>query len=599
MNILTDILSLIRRKQYVSQALPEDVIVLGVHTEPEIEGIASPIPYKNVKLIKIKDFVEQNECLPVNVPIGGLGSGVFRDKTIDPLTDECYINFRRLKSLSLNLIINESLDNNFVEFNCIAELNTASNVGGGSEVFKQKVGEDLEFRTLTSIDNSVTITEGPDTIDFATPGSSGYGVWSISDALGLRTYYPTITDALAAAVALDTIHLHANVTETSVTVILVDRVNIDFNGFSYLYTNPDTSSAFTDDGNQVRTNLFNGLIYRAGSPLGDETNTACIEMLSKSSALFSKNTEYISTETWAVITHCYTEGVIAYGYYGGIALSDYVEIKDCIGKGINQSGIKVFGAIKEGTMFNCKGYSSSGPQQHAGIHSEFANMKVSNCFGYCASLGDGVFLGNCESTSITGISNGGSGVVINGRNCTSITGKTYSNEIPDTNLIAGVVLNDVESATNINGTSEGLDIPGIAIGQYQSGLFGSPSVVLNANGKGKNIGCSIYQTLGGDGTANKLMIQNSSFHAESLNNAVACTIEKNQNFGNRINILNSSFTTREANAIGIEGIGVVAQVRYSNCSFAFGLDSIGNNPTTVNVTQLITNTQDNQGNILL
>ena len=77
MNILTDILSLIRRKQYVTQALPEDVIVLGVHTEPEIEGIASPIPYKNVKLIKIKDFVEQNECLPINVPISDDAAGVF------------------------------------------------------------------------------------------------------------------------------------------------------------------------------------------------------------------------------------------------------------------------------------------------------------------------------------------------------------------------------------------------------------------------------------------------------------------------------------------------------------------------------------------
>ena len=173
MNILTDILSLIRRRQYVTQALPEDVIVLGVHTEPEIEGIASPVPYKNVKLIKIKDFVEQNECLPINVPIGALSSaGVFRDKTTDPDTNECYINFRRLKSLSLNLIINESVDNNFIEFNCLAELNTASNVGAGAGCFKQKTGEDFEFKSLTSTDGSVTITDDVNTIDLSSRAGS-------------------------------------------------------------------------------------------------------------------------------------------------------------------------------------------------------------------------------------------------------------------------------------------------------------------------------------------------------------------------------------------------------------------------------------------
>jgi len=167
MNILTDILSLFKRKQFIESARDEDVLILGINEAPEIEGIASPVPYKNVKLIKVKDFINFSHCEHINVPIGSPYAGIFRDKTTDPITGECYINLRRLKSLSLNLIINESLDGDFIEFNCIAELNTASNVGGGSEVFLQKVGEDLEFRTLTSLDGSVTITQGADTIDLS------------------------------------------------------------------------------------------------------------------------------------------------------------------------------------------------------------------------------------------------------------------------------------------------------------------------------------------------------------------------------------------------------------------------------------------------
>ena len=55
MNILTDILSLIRRGVFVKTASPDDVIVLGVNEQPDMTGVASQIPYKSVKLIKVKD----------------------------------------------------------------------------------------------------------------------------------------------------------------------------------------------------------------------------------------------------------------------------------------------------------------------------------------------------------------------------------------------------------------------------------------------------------------------------------------------------------------------------------------------------------------
>lgn len=58
------------------------------------------------------------------------------------------------------------------------EVNTATNVGGAVEVFKQKTGVDLELRTFQSDDSSVSITQNTDTIDF-----SAAGVPAISIAL--------------------------------------------------------------------------------------------------------------------------------------------------------------------------------------------------------------------------------------------------------------------------------------------------------------------------------------------------------------------------------------------------------------------------------
>jgi len=171
MNILTDILSLFKRKKFITNVKADDVIVIGINEEPEIEGIASPVPYKDVKLIKYSDFLESTACENVNVPLLDPSSAVFRNLSVDPVTGDCFNNFRRLKSISLNLTINENGD--FIEFDNLAEANTASNIGGGSEVFKQKVGEDFEFRTLTSLDASVIITEGVDTIDLSVISAGG------------------------------------------------------------------------------------------------------------------------------------------------------------------------------------------------------------------------------------------------------------------------------------------------------------------------------------------------------------------------------------------------------------------------------------------
>jgi len=182
MNILTDILSLIKRKKYVDTVKPHDVLVVGIHEEPDMLGVASPIPYKSVRLIKMEDLVVTSQgCIHVNVPAADIGfAGIYKDTTT--VGTDCYVNLRRLKSLSPNLTIVENGD--FIDIDTTAEANSGLNVGGAAEVFKDMLGEVLRFRTLTSSDASVTITQNADTIDLVVAGGgSGNNIYNSNGVL--------------------------------------------------------------------------------------------------------------------------------------------------------------------------------------------------------------------------------------------------------------------------------------------------------------------------------------------------------------------------------------------------------------------------------
>jgi hypothetical protein len=77
----------------------------------------------------------------------------------------------------------------------VGEANTASNVGGGSEVFKQKTGFDLEMRTLVPGPN-VSITQTANTLIIgASGGGGGGGVLAITE-VSAASYNVLGTDAL-------------------------------------------------------------------------------------------------------------------------------------------------------------------------------------------------------------------------------------------------------------------------------------------------------------------------------------------------------------------------------------------------------------------
>ena len=173
MNILTDILSLIRQGKFSKIAEQDDVLVLGKWNEqPDMTGVASPIPYKSVKLIKISDFkIASTGCDYANAPlVPAAGTGqVYQKTVIDPTTQVCTVYFRSLKSLSSNLTLTQSADNNYVEITTAGEPNLAANVGSGFQWYKNKVGETLNFRTVVQ-GNGITVAQSTNEITISNSG---------------------------------------------------------------------------------------------------------------------------------------------------------------------------------------------------------------------------------------------------------------------------------------------------------------------------------------------------------------------------------------------------------------------------------------------
>jgi len=175
MNILTDILSLIRQGKYSKVAEKDDVLVLGKWNEtPDMTGVASPIPYKAVKLIKISDFkIEGKGCINANTPLAPKGdtATVYQKTVNDEDTGECTVFFRTLKSMSTNLTLALSADDDYVEIDTSGEPNLAANAGTGKGVWKDKVGETLNFKSLVAGSN-ITIGESTNEITISGTGSS-------------------------------------------------------------------------------------------------------------------------------------------------------------------------------------------------------------------------------------------------------------------------------------------------------------------------------------------------------------------------------------------------------------------------------------------
>ena len=200
MNILTDVLSLIRRSVYAKTAGLDDVLVLGVNSEPDMTGVASPIPYKSIKVIKVRDFkIAAEHCDHANSPASpAAGTGqVYQKTVVDPTTLKCTVFYRSLKSMSSNLTLATSSDDDYIEITTLGEPNLASNFptgGSGIGVWKDKTGETLRFKKLIAGSNVTLATTAAGEIEISsTGGGGGSYTFKITDGTTTQTIADTDT----------------------------------------------------------------------------------------------------------------------------------------------------------------------------------------------------------------------------------------------------------------------------------------------------------------------------------------------------------------------------------------------------------------------
>jgi hypothetical protein len=406
---------------------------------------------------------------------------------------------------------------------------------------------------LTSLSNTnVGITAIP-FFEVATPS----GVFGIANTSGVYTYYDTLTLAMAAATAGQTIEMFADITESSVTAItLKNGVNINGNGHTYNYT-AATGNCFIDNGVAVVCTINNLNISRtshtSGSVLVMTNSSTNIDYPGSKFYLTSTSgTDYVASLA-GTHRNLWVKGIGASlnGITGGIITNCYGEVTGG-GKGLNGY---------YSTFINCQGKSVSG----RGIYLAEVGGLI-NCFG--------------TSTSSYGIEIEGNDTTFNGAFCSNSVGiSTSSIGIRSRN---GKFIN--------------------CTGRSSSSLAGQ-----GHTGGGTFYNCSFYSSTNYAFQGNGSLVHNCSFESDGSpvlyntytdNSFIHC--KWNNVGGHAFYIDNSVYksinnylkvTNSSANCLYAPS---VITPKYSNNTFEGATT-----PVNANITQGIVNTQDNQGNILL
>jgi len=383
------------------------------------------------------------------------------------------------------------------------------------------------------------------------------GVWGISNASGVYTYYATLALAMAAATAGQTIELFADVTETgAVTITLKDGVTINGNGHTYNHTQSGNSNTFNTSSaagtfrvynlNIIRTNATGGVVLVSGGSLSSPLQTFYLD-----GTTVTCNNTAVYTSAYYTVRKFYNLNIIITG--SGPAISQFQDSINAYNFNIRAlstctavciSGVEAifnsniehegspagFAIIANSTLYDCNVISRGSTPCIA------TNGRAYNTLFYCAA-GSCTYVNNIEFNLCTFISAGGYGTYTEAttyyKNCSVISTANY-----------GVV----------------------------GGTFYNSSIISSVN-------VASYNPI----------LENCVSHC-LWNNSGGHSYFTNQN---NLALKNCSFkvTNTSANCLNT---AIARTVKYANNAF-----DGATTPVNANITQGIINTQDNQGNILI
>ncbi len=257
-------------------------------------------------------------------------------------------------------------------------------------------------------------------IQIASSGG-GTGIWGISDASGVYTYYTTLTLAMAAATAGQTIELFADIVETgAVTITLKNGVNINGNGHTYTLNTNDATTAFVTPVS-VDTSLF----FTNINVVRSVGSGPCMVLgTNGSSTIDFSGSRLINTGTGLGFAGAGSLSAEISNLRASVISSTAIQtnnpnqiLKFCEGRSISGVGIH---SINGGVYYNCLGISNSsfGIYIQTGSGSAFNSVGLSSSntglynFGYCyncvgrsatgTGLASNLFLTGCLGISVSG-----------------------------------------------------------------------------------------------------------------------------------------------------------------------------------------------------
>jgi hypothetical protein len=412
--------------------------------------------------------------------------------------------------------------------------------------------------TLTTIGTSGAATLVGSTLNVPNYATSSSGVCGIANSSGVYTYYATLSLAITAAVSGQTVDLLTDITETgSVTLSTKAGVKINGNGYTYTLSVNDATNAITQ-AIESTLEIFNLKVVRTGR-LGGSTGRVLVSNFYSNSALKCQNVLFENT---------YGEGVNYLGFIYGL--------------NINTVGSCVVG---DAGAYNCNFTSSGG----YGFNNSASAKEVINCnitgstYGILMTYGT-VYSSMARTTSgngigativvdSTGVSSSGIGISTNnGNNCVGISTSGAG--------LSGLFKN-----------STGISTSGYGGGGtfYNCSLISSSNYALSTTST-VTMYNSYAESTSSPVTA-RANIYNSTVRCLWNNAGGSCT---NSFVLGSHEVMNSFLEVTNASAYCITGY-IGSTWKYSNNTYKGSTTAVN----ATNITQGITNTSDNQGNILM
>jgi hypothetical protein len=367
----------------------------------------------------------------------------------------------------------------------------------------------------------------------------GAGIVGIANSSGVYTYYATLTLAMTAATSGQTVELFSDITETgSVAITLKSGVNINGNGHTYTLSVNDGTNAFTFALSGT-VELYNLKVVRTGRTVGTGTGNV-LSFQDGNAKIKCFNASFLNDFGYC----CVGSGIIynahGLGYLDGMYDgSGNVRVYDSY---FESTGTGTAINTPVGFLYNSTGKAVSGN----GIS---CNGEVYECTGISSS-GIGIFAQRI--TNCTGLSTSGIALHGEGRSCVGIS----------TSGIGGV--GTFYNSTLISSSNYGAASATL----YNSYAQSSSSVATNSSSIYNSTVRCLWNNIGGHCTSTNVI-------------------------GYR-EILSSFLEVTNASAYCITG--------YAGSTWKYAANTYKGSTTAVNSTNIIqgiTNTSDNQGNILI